>query len=161
MLVMDETNNALYLDSIHVPTVATHFWALDLTMRDFTLTPIELLEELPCPSLALVVDGVTVSIPSSWMIMCVDKETSQIDLIDVHETAGRHFFAAVYDNSNHRIDAKPITVVDYSEEDIHVYPMINRHHMLCHPISHNSWIMVSPNDTYNKYLKNCLIGDLI
>ena len=161
MLIMDESNEVLYLDSIHVPTVATHYWTLDLTNRDFTLTPIELLEELPCPSLAVVVDGIVNSIPSSWMIMCVDKETSQLDLVELHETAGRQFYAAVYDNDKHTITPKQITVIDYTEEDTHVYPMINRHHMLCHPVEKNSWVMVSPNDTYNKYLKEAVLGDLL
>lgn len=161
MLILDENNKVFTLESIHVPTSASHFWILDLQMLDYTLTPLEVLEELFCPSIALEICGFQFSVPTSWNILVVDDETSQLDLVTVKDLAGKPFDAMVYDHERNLPTGERIRVVDYTSEDHNVNPALNRHCMLCHPIGPTKWINIAPNDSYNKYLKNLLVGDIV
>lgn len=161
MLILDDKNDVFTLESIHVPTSASHFWILDLQMLDFTLTTLDVLEELFCPSIALEIDGFQFSVPASWNILVVDDETSQLDLVAVKDLAGQPFEALVYDHERCSADGQLIKVVDYTSECHNVNPSLNRHCMLCHPISESKWVNLAPNDSYNKYLKNLLVGDIM
>lgn len=161
MLIVDENSNSLILDSIHVPTSAKYFWALDLKMQDFTLAELKILEELWAPSIMVSIDGFSFPLPASWNILVMDPETSQLDVVDVASVAGKEFHAMVYDNDRNMASAAIIRAVDYKPEFHNVNPSLNRHHMLCHPISNSSWICVAPNDSYNKYMKNMVVGNLL
>ena len=49
----------------------------------------------------------------------------------------------------------------YKSDYVNIGPSLGKHQMLCHPISPTEWINVSPSDTYNKHLKNSVIGDIV
>lgn len=161
MLVFDDNNKALILESIHTPTIADHIWVLDLNIMDFTLTPLLVLEEIVSPTIELMVLGFKFRLPSNWNLLVVDNETSQIDVVEISELAGKEFQAAAYGPTMGMIEGVTVMVTDYYPNYLNVGPSLNKHQMLCHPIGPDLWINVSPSDTYNKYLKNCVIGDLI
>lgn len=160
MIILDEESKVTMLESIHVPTSAEYFWILDLQNLDFTLTKLEVLEELFSPSIALEIDGFQFSIPTSWNILVVDDETSQLDLVTIKDLAGKPFDALIYDHVTNRALSSTIRVIDYTGESHHVSPALNRHCMLCHPISESKWVCLAPNDSYNKYLRDLLVGDI-
>lgn len=161
MLIFDETNHPIIMDSIHGPTVSAHMWVLDLTMMDFTLAPIVMLEETVCPSIQLRVNGFEFILPANWNILVYDQETAQLDVVELSEAAGREFTALVYGPKAGRPTPATISVTNYFVEYKNVGPSLNKHQMLCHPIGPQEWISVSPSDTYNKYLKDNIVGDLV
>ena len=161
MLIFDETNHPIIMDSIHGPTVSAHMWVLDLTMMDFTLAPIVMLEETVCPSIQLRVNGSEFILPANWNILVYDQETAQLDVVELSEAAGREFTALVYGPKAGRPTPATISVTNYFVEYKNVGPSLNKHQMLCHPIGPQEWISVSPSDTYNKYLKDNIVGDLV
>ena len=160
MLILDDDNKVLMLESIHVPTSASHFWVLDLQQLDYTLTPLEVLEELWCPSIVIEVEGYQFSVPASWNILVMDDDTSQLDVVAIKDLAGKPFNATVFDHQRNQAYGRRIRVMDYTSESHNVNPSLNRHCMLCHPIGPHQWINVAPNDSYNKYLKNLVVGDI-
>jgi hypothetical protein len=161
MLIFDSESNPIILDSIFVPTVTDHFWVLDYTMMDYTLAPLTTLEQIVCPSLQIQVLGFEFIVPANWNILVYDRETSQLDTVEIAEVAGREFTAVVYGPQKSRIVPGYITVTNYLLEHVNVGPTLNKHQMLCHPIGPDIWVNVAPSDTYNKYLKDQTIGDLM
>lgn len=161
MIILDENSKATILESIHVPTAAEYFWVLDLQQLDYTLTPLEVLEELWCPSIAVEIEGFQFSLPASWNVLVLDQETSQLDIVAIKDLAGKPFEAMVFDYERNKARGSVIKVVDYTSESHNVNPALNRHHMLCHPVGPNTWVTIAPNDSYNKYLKELVVGDII
>lgn len=161
MLIFDETNRPIILDSIHGPTLSDHMWVLDFTMMDFTLAQLNMLEEIVCPSIQVRVNGFEFILPANWNILVYDQDTAQMDVIELSEAAGREFTALVYGPKMGRPTPAPIMVTNYFVEYKNVGPSLNKHQMLCHPIGPNEWVSVSPSDTYNKYLKDTIVGELI
>lgn len=161
MLIFDANANPIILDSIHVPTLTEHFWVLDLSIMDFTLAPLISLEEVVCPSLRVQVRGFDFVLPANWNVLVYDKETSQLDVVELSEMCGREFTALVYGPSLSYPSPAVVSIVDYHIEHKNVGPLLNKQQMLCHPIGPGEWINVAPADGYNKYLKDKMVGDLI
>ena len=164
MLIFDDKDRTIILDDIYTPTPTDYMWVLDLQIMDYTLAPLLVLEEIVAPSIQLRIRGFEFYLPANWNILVFSPETSELDVVEVSEVAGREFTAFVYDNSNPLISkyhSGLITVSDYVSSYQNVGPSLNKHQMLCHPISPTEWINVSPSDTYNKYLKNTVIGDIL
>jgi len=57
MLIFDESNNAIMLDSIQGPVLSQYMYVLDLNMMDFTLAPLLVFEEVICPTITLQIRG--------------------------------------------------------------------------------------------------------
>lgn len=161
MLIFDNNSHPIILDSIYAPVVSDHFWVLDLQMQDFTLTPLNVLEEIICPTVVLRVGGFDFAVPASWNILVYDDDTSQLDTVELAEAGGREFTALVYGPTLSKPTGARVSVVDYLPEYKNINPALNKHQMLCHPIGPDSWINISPTDVYAKYLKDLAVGDLI
>ena len=161
MLVFDDNSKPLILDSIHTPTVADSIWVLDLELMDFTLAPLLVLEETVAPTIEILILGFYFPIPANWNILVVDSETSQLDVVEVSELAGREFSAFIYGANCPRYDMSTISVADYHPNFSNISPSLFKHQMLCHPINDTQWVCVAPADTYNKYLKEKIAGDIL
>lgn len=161
MLIFDDTSQPVIIDSIHGPTPTEYMWVLDLSMMDYTLTPLSMLEEVICPSMQIQVKGFEFVLPANWNILVFDKDTSQLDVVELSETAGREFTALTYGPNKPYPTPSTIIVTNYFIEYKNVGPSLNKHQMLCHPIGPDEWINVSPSDGFNKYLKDTTVGDLI
>ena len=161
MLVFDNNSEALILDSIHTPTIADHIWVLDLGMLDFTLAPLLVLEEIVSPSIQLMINGFQFVLPANWNILVCDDESMQLDVVEIAEVAGKEFRAMLYGPKHVMVDTAVISATDYYPTHHNVGPSLSKHQMLCHPVAPLTWVNVAPSDTYNKYLKNLVAGDLI
>lgn len=161
MLIFDSDAKPIILDSIFVPTLTEYFWVLDLSIMDFTLAPLTTLEQVVCPSLQIQIMGFEFIVPANWNILVYDRETCQLDTVELAEAAGREFTSLVYGPTQSRIAPGIITVTNYHMEYCNVGPTLNKHQMLCHPIGPDIWVNVAPSDTYNKYLKDQSVGDII
>jgi hypothetical protein len=161
MLIFDDKVQPVLLDSIYQPTVTDCFWVLDLALQDFKLAPLGILEQIDAPTFIVSVDGFEFPLPASWNVLVVDDDSMVLDVIELSEAAGRSFKALVYGPDMVISRAAEIFVKDYMPTYPNVGPALNKHQMLCHPVSPGSWICVSSSDTYNKYLKDKVVGDLI
>lgn len=161
MLVFDNNNDALILDSIHTPTIADHIWVLDLNMLDFTLAPLVVLEEIVGPAVQLMVNGFQFILPANWNILVCDEESMQLDVVEIRLVAGKEFRAMLFGPEHGMVETAVISATDYLPTYTLVGPSLNKHQMLCHPVAPLTWVNVAPSDTYNKYLKNLVAGDLI
>lgn len=161
MLIMDENAQPVILDNIHSPTPTSHKWVLDLSIMDYTLAPLPMLEEIVCPSIQIRVQGFEFILPAYWNILVYDKDTSQLDVVMLAETAGKEFTALIYGPSKIYPSPATITVTNYLFEHKNVGPSLNKHQMLCHPVGPTEWCCVGSSDSYNKYLKGMTIGDLV
>ena len=161
MLILDNNSEAVLLDSIHTPTPSEYFWVLDFEMMDYTLAPLTGLEEMIVPVIEVMVEGFKFVLPANWNMLVVDDETFQLDVSEVSDLAGREFTAMVYGPNLTNGELSVVTVTDYSPSFKIVGPSLNKHQMLCHPISPDRWVSVAPSDSYNKYLKNCVMGEII
>jgi hypothetical protein len=87
MLIFDGNSQPIILDSIHGPTVSEHMWVLDLGMLDFTMAPLLMLEEVVCPSIRVMIKGFEFTLPANWNILVYDRDTAQLDVVELAETA--------------------------------------------------------------------------
>lgn len=161
MLIFDENETPIILESITDPVMTSYFWVLDLSIPDFTLAPLLFLEETTAPAMLVDIDGFQFYLPTTWNVLIYDQETSYLDTVEVAEIAGKDFTALTYGLDQSMVRPGPMKVIDYEPSYVSVSPAINKHQMLCHPISANMWINVTPSDAYNKYLKDMIVGDLI
>lgn len=161
MLIFDEHNDAIMLDNIQGPVLSQYMYVLDLNLMDYTLTPLLVFEEIICPTITLKIRGFAFDLPSNWNILISDDETYQLDVVEISDLAGKEFQALVYGMNMSMVELEPVQVIDYQPSHQNVGPSLNKYQMLCHPIDPTSWINVAPSDSYNKYLKDKVIGDII
>ncbi len=161
MLLFDDQTNPVIIDSIHTPTTCDHMWVLDLTMLDYTLAPLNVFEEIICDSLQVCINGFEFVVPAMWNILVFDRDTSQLDVIEIRRAIGREFTALVYGTNMMTVQPATISVTNLLPDFKNVAPALNKHQMLCHPIGPNEWVNIAPSDGYNKYLKDCIVGDII
>ena len=57
MLILDDNNEPIIIENVHTPTITEYMWTLDLTMMDFTISPILTFEEITSNSIMLRVLG--------------------------------------------------------------------------------------------------------
>jgi len=160
MLILDENNDCIILDNVHSPLVSEFFWVLDLEMMDYTLTPLQVLEETICPVLTVNIQGFQFQLPTTWNILILSTETYQVDVVEISRLPGREFTAFQYGPNSHSAESSVVRVVDYSSEGVNVSPSLSKNQMLCHPVSPKYWINIAPSDGYNKYLKGISSGDI-
>lgn len=161
MLIFDENNDAIILDGLQGPIPSDYMYVLDLSIMDFTLAPLLIFEEIICPTITIMVSNFAFELPANWNVLVSDEETLQLDVVEVSELAGKEFKALVYGMDMSMPKLEKITVCDYHPNFKNTGPSLNKFQMLCHPISPKTWINVAPSDSYNKYLKNKVIGDIL
>ena len=161
MLIFDENMQPIILESIYSPTITDCFWVLDLNLLDYKLTALTILEQIDAPTFVVQIEGFKFPLPANWNILVVDEESMILDVVELSEVAGRSFKAMVYGNTMSMARVSEITVTDYYPSFPNIGPALNKHQMLCHPVSPGAWINISSGDTYNKYLKDRVVGDLL
>lgn len=161
MIIVDHKSRPVIFDNLFSPTTTTNFWVLDLEMLDFTLAPLSILEERICPSLRIQANEASFVIPANWNILVYDPETMQIDVASASEIAGRDFYGFGYGANKSLPSPVRLSVIDYYQTYTNINPMLNKHQMLCHSTNQDTWICISPFDTFSKYLKDITVGDLI
>jgi len=161
MLIFDENNHAVVIDSVTTPLTTNYFWVLDLEIRDFTLSPFLMLEETVAPHSTLEVLGFQFSLPTTWHLLSYSEETMDIDTVPVKALSGKNFTSFVHGFDASMVIPGKVKIVDYQVEDVSYGPLLNKHQMLCHPISPETWVIVSPSDVFNKYLKGCTVNDML
>lgn len=161
MLLFDENTHAIVVESIITPMTTEFFWVLDLEMMDYTLTPLMVLEEVVAPTVTLEILGFQFKLPATWCMLVYAEETSQIDVIENGDLAGKDFTAMVTGTEITTVKPGHVKLLDYTPEDYNYVPSLSKNQMLCHPIGPKEWVNVAPSDPYNKYLKDLVVGDIL
>lgn len=161
MNIIDEKNQVTTLVDIAAPVSSEFFWVLDLSMMDYTLAPLSVLEESTCPTFVVEVGGINFDVPASWNMLIYDGETGDVDLIPLCEMTGRSFNALGFGPNRALAKPLPVRIMDYKPYSKNVGPALNKHQMLCHPIDEQTWFTLSAADVYTKYLKNISLGDIL
>lgn len=161
MIIVDSNGKPVFMDNIFSPTTTTDFWVLDLELVDFTLSPLSILEERTCPSLLIKTNDTSFIIPANWNILVYEPETMQLDVVTASDIAGCEFMGFGYGINKRLPSPIKLSVMEYYPNFTNVNPLLNKHQMLCHSISQDMWICISPFDVYSKYLKEISAGDLM
>jgi hypothetical protein len=129
MLIFDDNNKTIMLDDIYTPTPTDYMWVLDLQMMDYTLAPLLVLEEIICPSIKIRIRGFEFFLPANWNMLIFSEETSELDVVEISELAGREFTSFIYDISDPTITRYTpgiVVVMDYAPEYINIGPSLNK-----------------------------------
>lgn len=161
MLIFDDNANAVIIESVSIPLTTDYFWVLDLSIMDFTVTSLLMLEEIVAPTITLEVQGFSFPLPTTWSMLVYSEETTQIDVVEVKKLPGNDFTAMVYGPNESRVQPGRVKAINYDTECANYGPSLNKHQMLCHPIGPDLWVNVAPSDVYNKYLKDKIVGDIL
>lgn len=162
MIILDENSNPILLDNIDIPFPVSHFWALDLEMMDFTLKELVLSEELTTETLSIVInDEYYVEAPADWNLLVYSMETSELDVVEFSDLTKHTFSAFAYNHKKNKLVENYIKVVHYNSYNTVQTPSLVKNTMLCHPIGYDIWVCIAPTDSYNKYLRGMVIGDLV
>lgn len=160
MLIFDENNQTILLDSIYSPVKSEYFWCLDTDDKDFCIAPLNILEEITAPTFTINLDGFSFDVPASWNVLIYDAETMQIDSVELGNAAGKDFSAFVYGPVQNHHSGQKIVITGYKPVSKSVAPLLNKHQMLCHPISPIHWVCITPHDV-QKHLKHVYVGNLL
>ena len=160
MLILNEDNQTILLDSIYNPVKSEYFWCLDTVEQDFMLAPLLVLEEITAPTFTISLGGFNFDVPASWNILIYDNETMQIDSIELGNASGKDFRAFIYGAQENHHQGQIIRISNLTPMAKTVAPLLNKHQMLCHPISPKHWVCVTPHDV-QKHLKNLYVGNLL
>lgn len=160
MLIFDENNETVIIESRYTPLLSDYCWVLDLEQLDFMLTPIKMLGEVEEPTILVEANDYKFLMPAKWCFLVFDEETRQLDVVETNRLTISNLQAVVYGPKMRSMKSAKIKTLDYRQSVSHVFPVLNKHQMLCHPISPDSWIVISPTDNYGKYLKDKTTGDI-
>lgn len=160
MNIINQDNKIVKISSIDDSIDCDYFWVLNLQQQDFQLFKLQMLEEFECPTLTIFINGTKIQLPADWNILVYSPETSDVDMVQISDLTKASFDIFLYNPDSSKIVNTSIRVIDYSPSTIIRIPSFNKNSMLCHYVS-DSWIMIAPSDTYNKYLKDVTVGTLL
>ena len=118
------------IGSISQPLPIQNILAFDSKKLVFYDHQIAYLEEVQTPVVDLDFQGTVITVPSSWHILVVEKETFSIDTIPVISCSVYENFAMAFEFSwlNGSITHKPIDIkvkaIQYRDNETIVYPSI-------------------------------------
>ncbi len=161
MIISDENSNPILIDNIHIPIDFNHFWVLNLEIKDFKLQELKIFEEYTCPVLILKIFNYAIEIPSNWNILIFSPETHQLDIACAYELCKGDFSPFLFNVKTNKIEYQIASVIEYMPKSLIRSPSFNKNEMVCLHVGPIHWICASPVDTYNKYLKNCTVGDIM
>lgn len=168
MIILNEINRPYILDSLTQPLPLRHHWVFNAQVLDFMLGEITYLEEIVGPTVTLSVCDSEITLPCSWNVLVVDKETYTVDAIPVTACAAFEHEAFVFSPDDGKPMSSPIRALAWEPKGICIYPAVEKAHALVHAISpgvsHGKsiprGIIIGPNDMW-RYINGKTIGDLL
>ena len=137
------------------------FWNYDLRQQDYFCTPLTVVIELQSSALTIAVGKTILKLPVDWFVVVCDKMTGSLDTIKVHELTNTSFRLFVSGPTHHTVVETGYRVVDFDQSTTFFHPVLGKHQLLCTEINPGKWILISPNDSYQKYLKNMALADFL
>jgi hypothetical protein len=150
MQILPEYCYPYLIDSVSGPIVPKHAWFYDVTHNDFMLKPIVMLEETTGPTVTVLINGLTFTMPASWNILIVDEETKAVDTVVITQCSSSAFRAFMMHPQLNRYELAPIQLIDLDPQGVCVHLSIPRQSMILHP--------TGPTKISRDFSMCCLIG---
>jgi len=134
MVILPEYGFPLIIDNVSGPVVAKHSWFYDVSLNDFVLRPINLLEETVGPTVKVRINDFEFLVPASWNLLVVDEETKMVDTIPITQCSSSNYMAFMMHPETHDYYMSPVVLLDLMMHEECTYVMIPRQHMMLHPV---------------------------
>lgn len=109
-------------------------WFYDVTVNDFMLNPIRLLEETTGPTVLVSINNYEFLVPASWNLLIVDNETKLVDTVQITQCNSSNYLAFMMHPDEGNYVLSPIKLLDLHMKKSCTHVMIPRMNMLLHPI---------------------------
>lgn len=168
MLIYTDFHKPYVIDNLTGPVVPKYYWIFSGQMLDFTLAPIEYLEETTGPTITVEINGLQFETPAHWNVLITDDDTWQLDTIPLSSCSNQKTLAYIMSPSDYTLRTSEVKVVDYCENKALVHPLLAKGTALCHPVGqanhHGKKVdvtaIITPHDLY-KFVGNKAVGDII
>lgn len=169
MLILPDYGRPYIIDSLTAPLVVKHHWIFNAPQTDFMLQQIVYLEETTGAAVKVRINNSEFWIPSTWNILVTDRETYQLDTVNISACASTNHIAFSFSPDEMNLRTLDIAVIDYVENIALVHPMINKGCALVHPVGPSPLqhgkhlqlsVVIGPHDLY-KHLQNKVVGDVM
>ena len=87
MLVLPDYGHPYIIDSVSGPVVPKYSWFYDVSLNDFVLRPIRLLEETIGTTVKVRINNFDFNVPASWNLLVVDEDTKLVDTVPITQCA--------------------------------------------------------------------------
>ena len=161
MILLDPYNTPHHISSLTDVKNMNGYMYYDLIETDFFPGRTTAVVELQSSSLTIEVEKNLIHLPVNWFVVVCDKATSQLDTIPVHELTNTNFKMLGTGPKVHVVTEIGYRVVNFDHDRTFYYPIFTKFQLLCVAVTPSKWILISPNDTYQKYLKHLCIADLM
>lgn len=133
ILILPDYNHPYLIDDVSGPVVPKFSWFYDVSLNDFVLRPITLLEETLGPIVTVNINNSKFNVPASWNLLIVDEETKMVDTVPISQCSSSSYNALLMHPDTHDYHTSPVILLDLSLKEICTYAMIPRMHMMLHP----------------------------
>jgi len=133
MIILPEYNFPYILDNVSGPVIPKFSWFYDVSLNDFVLRPINLLEETQGATVRVRINDFEFNVPASWNLLIVDEETKMVDTIPITQCASSSYNAMLMHPETHDYYMSPIVLLDLMVQETCTYVMIPRLHMMLAP----------------------------
>jgi hypothetical protein len=162
MILLDKLDTPRPISTLSdLKAVSDGFWNYNLKHLDYFCSPITVGVEMQSSSLTLEIGGNMIHLPVDWHVIVCDKATCTMDVIKVHELTNSNFKLFVVGPTHHTVMDSGYRIVNFDQARTFFYPSLTKHQVMCIAISPTKWILISPIDFWQKFLKNMCPADLI
>jgi hypothetical protein len=158
LIILPEYSFPYVVDNVSGPVVPKFSWFYDVSLNDFVLRPINLLEETFGTSVRVRINNFDFNVPESWNLMIMDEETKMIDTVPITQCASSNYLALLMHPETHDYHTSPVTLLDLIVKDTCTYVMIPRMHMMLHPVGQLSASNFSKNSKKVDLSYCCLLS---
>ena len=137
------------------------FLYYDLQRRDYFASPISAVVELQSSALTLAINNNFLHLPVDWYTIVCDKMSGVIDTIQIHELTNTNFKLFAVGPIHHTVTELGYRVANFEQCKTFFYPMFTKQQMLCVAATPTKWILITPSDTYQKYVKHISPAELL
>lgn len=168
MLIYTDFGKSYVIDSLTGPVVPKYYWIFSGPMLDFTLAPIQYLEETTGAVITVEINGLQFDVPAHWNILITDDDTWQLDTIPLSSCANQKTLAYVMSPNEYTLRTAEVKIIDYCGHKALVHPLLAKGTGLCHPIGtiiHNGkeidiMVILTPYDLY-RFVGDKVVGDIL
>lgn len=169
MIILPEFQKPYLLETTTSAIVAKYYWAFSATMLDYTILPLNYLEETTGVAIKLDINGFECLVPYNWHILISDPDTLSLDYIPIRECATIQSYALTMTPIDGKFRLLDIKITGVEDCVSIVHPLMPKSIALCHPVAEIETdlkqktiqnIVIGPHDIY-KHLSGKLYGDII
>ena len=134
MLVLPDYGHPYIIDSVSGPVVPKYSWFYDVSLNDFVLRPIRLLEETIGTTVKVRINNFDFNVPASWNLLVVDEDTKLVDTVPITQCASSNYSAFMMHPETHDYYVSPVVLLDLMMKESCTHVMIPRMHMMLAPV---------------------------